>query len=179
MTVTMTSICRLYCVLSSPRSSCGVVAIVMVISLSAGSGHWWWCQVSWAGHLEIPPTQMPQLCANVELIPSQFLYLIIATLHVQSKIQEYSGLVVFKILSSLINIITRIMLLLFSTLLPTVPSEENELISILLSESPVLLNTLEMIRIGYFLLPAKSSIRNYLNLNKQISLCFILLTAQT
>ena len=32
-------ICSLYCVLSSPRSSCGVVAIVMVISLSAGSGH--------------------------------------------------------------------------------------------------------------------------------------------
>ena len=68
------------------------------------------------------------------------------------------------------------MLLLFSTLRPTVPSEENELISILLSESPVLLNTLEMIRIGYFLLPAKSSIRNYLNLNRNIFAlyCFLL-----
>ena len=39
MTITMTSIWSLYCVLSSPRFSCGVVAIVMVISLSAGSGH--------------------------------------------------------------------------------------------------------------------------------------------
>ena len=67
------------------------------------------------------------------------------------------------------------MFLLFSTLRPTVPSEENELISILLSESPVLLNTLEMIRIGYFLLPAKSSIRNYLNLKRYLFALYCLL----
>ena len=68
------------------------------------------------------------------------------------------------------------MFLLFSTLRPTVPSEENELISILLSESPDLLNTLlEMIRIGYFLLPAKSSIRNYLNLKRYLFALYCLL----